>query len=264
MLSAVGVIPARYGSSRLPGKPLADLQGKPLLYYVYSRARRAQTLNRVLIATDDHRIQEAVAAFGGDVVMTASGHRSGTDRIGEAVENIDAEIVVNIQGDEPLIDSVAIDRTVRMLQDDPDADMATLQAPIHDSGDLWNPNVVKVVTDQRGYAVYFSRAPIPYVRIKQMAGADLKAVVEKHPEMLRKFSRHVGLYAYRRSFLLRFIRWEPSPLELLEDLEQLRAIEHGAKIIVGETSSGIIGIDTPEDLERIRELVRNNPKLLEA
>lgn len=264
MLSAVGVIPARYGSSRLPGKPLADLQGKPLLYYVYSRARRAQTLGRVLIATDDQRILDAAGAFGAEVAMTSSSHRSGTDRIGEVVESIDAEIVVNIQGDEPLIDFAAIDCAVNLLADDPDADMATLKAPIRNAEELWNPNIVKVITDQRGYAVYFSRAPIPYVRRKAMSGAELKAVVEQEPEMLRHFWRHVGLYAYRKSFLLRLIRWEPSPLEVLEDLEQLRAMEHGAKIKVGETNTGMIGIDTPEDLERIRELVKNNPKLLEA
>src|SRR5262249_11158925 len=179
MLSAVGIIPARYGSSRLPGKLLADLQGKPLLYYVYQRAGRARSLGQVLVATDDERIAEAVRGFGGQVVMTRSTHRSGTDRIAEAAEKVASDIVVNIQGDEPLIDFSAIDHVVQMLERDPQADMATLAAPIEDPADLWNPNVVKVVIDQRGYAVYFSRSPVPYIRVPEMPKADLKRILQE-------------------------------------------------------------------------------------
>lgn len=261
MLSAVGVIPARYGSSRLPGKPLAVLQGKPLLYHVYHRASRARTLERVLIATDDERIFSSARSFGAEVVMTRKDHRSGTDRISEAAANIRADVVVNIQGDEPLIEHTAIDRAVELLADR-DAGMSTLKMPIEQMEDLWNPNVVKVVTDHRGYAVYFSRAPIPYPRVKELPNVSLRELLRQRPELLRHFFRHIGLYAYRRELLMQFTGWSPSPLELLEDLEQLRAIEHGVKIAVSESNAGVMGIDTPEDLERIRRMVGSNPALL--
>jgi len=250
MPSVVGVIPARYGSSRLPGKPLVDLQGKPLLYYVYQRSTKARTLSRVLIATDDDRIYRAARDFGAEVVMTEKTHRSGTDRIAEAVQNLEAELVINIQGDEPLIDFLSIDQTVQLLIDDPVADMATLKAPITSTEELLNPSVVKVVTDEQGYALYFSRAPIPYCR--------------KNPDVFDHCYRHIGLYAYRRDFLMRFTKWTPSALEKTEDLEQLRALDHGALDLVGLTNTHVFGIDTPEDLERIRKLVEGNSKILEA
>ena len=246
----MGVIPARYGSSRLPGKPLVDLQGKPLLYYVYQRSLKARSLTRVLIATDDDRIYRAACDFGAEVVMTEKSHRSGTDRIAEAIQNIPADLVINIQGDEPLIDVDAIDQVVRLLQEDPVADMATLKTPIKNHEDLANPSVVKVVTDERDYALYFSRSPIPYFR--------------SSPQSFEHCYRHVGLYAYRRDFLMRFTKWTPSTLEKMEDLEQLRALEHGAKIKVGFTDTHLFGVDTPEDLERIRRLVEGNSKILEA
>ena len=246
----MGVIPARYGSSRLPGKALADLQGKPLLYHVYQRSCRASSLNRVLIATDDDRIYDAALAFGAEVVMTSGKHRSGTDRIAEAVQHVEADIVVNIQGDEPLIDFEAIDQTVSLL-DDPAADMSTLKSPITSMEDFLNPNVVKVVTDEKGYALYFSRAPIPHVS---------KASQTRYDHAFR----HVGIYGYRRNFLLKFTQWGPSALEKLEDLEQLRALEHGARIQVGLTKSHVFGVDTPEDLDRIRKMVEGNKKLLDA
>ena len=250
----MGVIPARYGSSRLPGKALVDLQGKPLLYYVYQRSCRANSLNKVLIATDDERIYNAASAFGAEVVMTGTHHRSGTDRISEAIQNVAADIVVNIQGDEPLIDFQAIDHAVDLLINDAAADMATLKTPILREEDLQNPNVVKVVTDEKGYALYFSRSPIPWARHPSSGKAGTNGHAYKH----------IGLYAYRRDFLLQFTAWPPSSLELLEDLEQLRALEHGAKIKVGLTEQHVFGVDTPEDLERIRKLVEGNAKLLEA
>jgi 3-deoxy-manno-octulosonate cytidylyltransferase (CMP-KDO synthetase) len=252
----VGVIPARYGSSRLPGKALVDLQGKPLLYHVYKRSCRAKSLSRVIIATDDERIRSAALGFGAEVVITGEHHRSGTDRIFEAVQNVTAEIVVNIQGDEPLIDSRAIDQTVNLLLDDPAADMATLKSPIRHMDDWLNPNIVKVVTDENGYALYFSRSPIPYTQKK-------KAVPDKSKQ-LENVYMHVGLYAYRREFLMRFVKWPPSLLEKMEDLEQLRALEHGGKIKVGLIEDHVFGVDTPEDLERIRKLVEGNQKLLDA
>ncbi len=246
----MGVIPARYGSSRLPGKALADLQGKPLLYHVYHRSCRARSLDRVLIATDDERIHKAALGFGAEVVLTGSEHRSGTDRIAEAIQSMAADIVVNIQGDEPLIDFRSIDQTVGLLEEDSSADMATLKAPVSNVEDLVNPNVVKVVTDEKGYALYFSRAPIPYL--------------EKEEDVPGHFYRHVGLYAYRRDFLIQFTQWGPSMLEKLEDLEQLRALEHGARIKVGLTGTHVFGVDTPEDLQRIRKLVEGNEKILDA
>ena len=250
MLSAVGVIPARYGSSRLPGKPLADLQGKPLLYHVYQRAKKARTLERVLIATDDPRIMDAAKAFGAEAVMTRGDHRSGTDRIAEATENLDAAIVVNIQGDEPLLDFSSIDFAVELLKEDPDSKMSTLRSPIKDLHDFQDPNVVKVITDQDGYALYFSRSPIPYLR--------------KTKEPMGNCFRHIGVYAYRRDFLMQFTKWVPSNLEILEDLEQLRALEHGVRMKVGTVSTVIIGIDTPEDLDRIRRMVGATPEILDA
>jgi len=250
MLSVVGVIPARYGSSRLPGKPLVDLQGKPLLYYVYQRSLKARSLTRVLIATDDDRIYRAACDFGAEVVMTEKSHRSGTDRVAEAIQNIPADLVINIQGDEPLIDVQAIDQVVRLLQEDEEADMATLKTPIKNKEDFANPNVVKVVTDERDYALYFSRSPIPYFR--------------SNPSSFQDCYRHVGLYAYRRDFLMEFTKWTPSTLEKMEDLEQLRALERGAKIKVGLTDTHLFGVDTPEDLDRIRRLVEGNSKILDA
>jgi len=250
MLSVVGVIPARYGSSRLPGKPLVDLQGKPLLYHVYQRSIKARSLDRVLIATDDERVYRAASEFGAAVVMTGKEHRSGTDRIAEAVKDLDADLVINIQGDEPLIDSNAIDHVVNLLREDGDADMATLKARIENLEDFLNPNVVKVITDERDYALYFSRAPIPYHR--------------KEPNSFEHAYRHIGLYGYRRDFLMQFTKWTPSTLEKMEDLEQLRALEHGAKIKVGLTNTHVFGVDTPEDLERIRKMVEGNQKILDA
>lgn len=262
MLSAVGVIPARYGSRRLPGKPLADLQGKPLLYYVYQRAAKARTLDEVWIATDDDRIFNAAQKFGARVLMTSGRHRCGTDRIAEAASGMDSAIIVNIQGDEPLMDSALVDQTVRLLQEDPGADISTLKSTIDKPEDLLSPNVVKVVTDENGYALYFSRSIIPYVRLHEDRAEDLRKQIRKKPELLANFHRHVGIYAYRREFLLGFAEWAPSRLEILEDLEQLRALEHGAKIRVGSSEIVMHGIDTPEDLERIRSLVGKNPEIL--
>jgi len=264
MFSAVGVIPARFGSSRLPGKPLADLQGKPLLYYVYRRALRSTSLNRVLIATDDSRVYEAARAFDANVVMTSAKHRSGTDRIAEAVEGVEASIVVNIQGDEPFLAVSAIDETVRLLKEDDQAQMSTLMACMEDPDDLWNPNVVKIITSEQGYAVYFSRSPLPYIRIKDDPNLSLSEILEQQPELLGRFHRHIGIYAYRTGFLRDFAAWRPSKLELLEDLEQLRALDHGAKIKVGIADVATTGVDTVADLERVRSLIKQHPELLEV
>jgi 3-deoxy-manno-octulosonate cytidylyltransferase (CMP-KDO synthetase) len=236
----LGIIPARFASSRFPGKALAPLAGKPLLQHVYERASQARYLTKILIATDDSRIEAAARAFGAPVRMTRADHASGTDRIAEVASAEAAEIIVNIQGDEPLIDPAAIDAAVLALCDDDEAPMGTLKRRIEDPADIDNPNVVKVVTDLAGNAIYFSRHPIPYQREAVGAGTT--------------HFKHIGLYVYRRDFLLRYSDLPVGPLETAEKLEQLRALENGYRIRVAETEYDSLGVDTPEDLERASAL----------
>lgn len=235
--TVVGVIPARYASSRLPGKALADIAGKSMIQWVYERARQAQCLRQVLVATDDERIFAVVEGFGGEVVMTSPAHPSGTDRLAEAARDLACDIVVNVQGDEPLIDPRAIDQAVQPLLDDATVMMSTLATPITSEAVWRDPNVVKVVTDLNGFALYFSRLPIPYHR------DGMESLHALH---------HLGLYVYRKEFLLRFAALSPSPLEQLERLEQLRVLENGDKIKVVVTDYQAIGVDTAEDLEKVR------------
>jgi 3-deoxy-manno-octulosonate cytidylyltransferase (CMP-KDO synthetase) len=235
----VVIIPARYESTRLPGKPLADLHGQPMIQHVYERAQRARAVDRVLVATDDERIRAAVDAFGGDVVMTGRAHRTGTDRIAEVAAALDADVVVNVQGDLPLLDPRLVDAVVDPLRADARLAMATIQTAIHTREELDNPNVVKVVTDRDGYALYFSRSPLPYHRDGVAPGAALG-------------HKHIGLYAYRRDFLLTFAQLPPTPLEQAEQLEQLRALERGFRIKVTAVEAASIEVDTPADLERAR------------
>jgi 3-deoxy-manno-octulosonate cytidylyltransferase (CMP-KDO synthetase) len=234
MVDVAGIIPARDGSTRLPGKPLADLGGKPLIRHVYERA--SQALSTVIVATDDERVLQAVRAFGGRAVLTRADHRCGTERVAEVAEGLTADIIVNIQGDEPFIDPPMIREVIAPLVADADLPMATLSRKITSEEDLANPGVVKVVTDHRGDALYFSRSLIPYPR---------------HSEFCR-WREHVGIYAYRRGFLLAYVQWAPTPLEQAESLEQLRVLEHGLPIRVVETAcgQGTFSIDTPEDLAR--------------
>lgn len=234
----VALIPARFESSRFPGKPLADLGGRPMIEHVYRRAAAAPSVNAVVVATDDARIAAAVEDFGGVARITRSTHLSGTDRLAEVAEDLSCEIVVNVQGDEPLIEPEMIEEALEPLIADPALLMSTLRRAITNDDDYRNPNVVKVVVDRDGNALYFSRSPLPYFRSGQ-------------PVMYR----HIGLYAYRRSFLLAFARLQPTPLELAESLEQLRALEHGFRIRTVETRYDSIGVDTPEDLDRVRRLV---------
>lgn len=231
------MIPARYESTRLPGKPLALIHGKPMIQHVYERTRAVELVDRVLVATDDARIAAAVRNFNGDVVMTSPRHQSGTDRIAEAARDLDADIVVNVQGDLPFLASATVQAAVALMRDDAALPMATVKTPIRDGEEMANPNVVKVVTDRDDYALYFSRSPLPYWR----AAAD--GVLGY---------RHIGLYVYRRDFLLRFARLAPTPLECAEKLEQLRALEWGFRIKVAETTGDGIEVDTPQDLERAR------------
>jgi 3-deoxy-manno-octulosonate cytidylyltransferase (CMP-KDO synthetase) len=245
-MKAIGIIPARWQASRLPGKPLAEITGRPMIRHVYERAQQATRLSEVLVATDDERIMVAVRAFGGHVVLTSPNHRSGTDRVAEAAAGLSADVVVNIQGDEPLIDPHAIDSLVEPFQTRPDVAMTTLAVPIRAPAEIEDPSVVKVVVGRQGYALYFSRFPIPYRR----EGGAVHSVV---PTL-----KHIGLYAYRSDFLQAFARIEPTPLEQTEALEQLRVLEHGHRIFVVPTEHDAVSVDTPEDLERVRAMMRHH------
>lgn len=234
----VVIIPARYESTRLPGKPLADIDGQPMIQRVYERAAQARGVERVLVATDDTRIRDAVRGFGGDVVMTGREHRTGTDRIAEVARTLDAEVVVNVQGDLPLLDPAIVGAALAPMLADAGLPMATISTPITSREDFANPNVVKVVTDRDGYALYFSRSPLPCHRDGAPSG------VLGH--------KHIGLYVYRRDFLLSFAQLTPTPLEQAEQLEQLRALEWGFRIKVTAVEAASIEVDTPRDLERAR------------
>jgi len=236
--SVLGVIPARFLSSRFPGKALVTLKNKPILQHVWEKASRATTLTRVLIATDDQRIFDASLAFGAEVVMTSPHHLSGTDRVSEAAAHQPCDIIVNIQGDEPLIDPAAIDLATQALIDDPSLVMSTLKRRIDVPSEITNPNCVKVVTGFSGDAIYFSRCPIPYNRGVNEA-----------------YFKHIGLYVYRKDFLLGYSAMPVGPLERAESLEQLRALENGHRIRVIETQYESLGVDTPEDLERVNQLI---------
>jgi len=238
-MSVVAIIPARYASTRFPGKPLVDIAGKPMIQRVYERTLQAATVQRVIIATDDQRIFDAVTAFGGEAQMTRDDHPSGTDRLAEVAARIDAELVVNVQGDEPLIDPQMIDAAVAPLVADPSIVMGTLSTALTDPAEFASPNVVKVVTDRAGFALYFSRSSIP-------CGRDLAA-----GSIPPGAAKHVGLYVYRRDFLLAYPTLPETPLEQLEKLEQLRALEHGHRIRVVTTDKTSIGVDVPEDVDKV-------------
>jgi 3-deoxy-manno-octulosonate cytidylyltransferase (CMP-KDO synthetase) len=248
-LGVTVIIPARYASTRFPGKPLVDLCGKPMIQWVYERSALCQLVDRVIVATDDDRIVRAVETFGGDVVMTSADHPTGTDRLAEVAAALDAQLIVNVQGDEPLIDPAMIRAAVAPLQADPSIPMGTLKTPLASLEEYLDPNVVKVVTDRQGFALYFSRAPIPFPRD---SGDRLD---RGWPEPAA--ARHIGLYVYRRDFLLRYPRLEATPLENRERLEQLRALEHGYRIRVAETDLAGPGVDTPDDVERVRALLNS-------
>jgi 3-deoxy-manno-octulosonate cytidylyltransferase (CMP-KDO synthetase) len=240
----LGVIPARFASSRFPGKVLVPISSKPMLQHVYERASQARYLTSTIIATDDQRVFEVARHFGAQVRMTRSDHISGTDRVAEVASAEDADIVVNIQGDEPLIDPDAIDAAVLPLEHNPDVVMSTLKKEIEDPREITDPNVVKVVTDRAGDAIYFSRCPIPFSR-QAPAGREARPAHFKH----------IGLYVYRRRFLLEYSSLPVGPLEQAERLEQLRAIENGYKIRVVETEYESLGVDTPADIERVSQFM---------
>jgi 3-deoxy-manno-octulosonate cytidylyltransferase (CMP-KDO synthetase) len=242
-MKVICIIPARYASSRFPGKAIADLLGKPMIQHVYERVLKARTISFAAVATDDERIVAAVEGFGGLAIMTAATHRSGTDRIAEAVSRLDIEysdIVVNVQGDQPLFEPSQIDEVAKPLLDDPAIPMSTLIYKIVREEEVRHPNAVKVVFDRDHFAIYFSRATIPYVRDKGHEG---------------NYYKHHGIYAYRREFLKKFTELPEGNLEKLEALEQLRALEHGYRIKVVETPYDSVEVDTPQELERVRSLI---------
>ena len=243
----LGIIPARWGASRFPGKPLHEICGKPLVQHVWERCQETSRLDATLIATDDDRIADAARGFGADVCMTAAEHPSGTDRIAEAAATRpDATHVINVQGDEPMISPALIDELATTLAENSKILMITAANPLKELKDREDSNIVKVVLDQRARALYFSRSPIPFQR--QAEAAD-------HPET--PYYRHKGIYGFTREFLLQFVRWEPSPLERAEHLEQLRALENGTDIHVVVTGDESIGVDTPEQAQIVADLIRN-------
>ncbi len=243
-MSAVGVIPARWASTRFPGKILADIGGKPMLQHVWEKAGRAVELDDVIVACDEQHVYDAARAFGANAVMTRKDHPSGSDRVAEAIADRPVDIVVNIQGDEPFIDPLLIDALVIALQKDPSSAMATVIKPFAKKEDFLNPNMVKVVIDQNKNALYFSRAPVPYHR-------------DGGPMDYSRYFRHLGIYAYRREFLLSFCTWSKSFLEQEECLEQLRVLEAGHRIKTVETDIEAIGVDTPEDLAKAKKHYEN-------
>jgi 3-deoxy-manno-octulosonate cytidylyltransferase (CMP-KDO synthetase) len=243
-MNVVCIIPARYESTRFEGKPLADLCGRPMIQHVYERVSKAGSVSYAAVATDDDRIYRAVLKFGGRAIMTSPDHKSGTDRIAEAVTGLNLgpdDVVVNIQGDQPLFEPVQIDEVVRPLLDDPAIVMSTLIYRIRRADEITHPNAVKVVFDKDGFAIYFSRATIPYAR---------------DPGQTANYYKHHGIYAYRRSFLETFTRLPQGALERLEALEQLRAIENGYRIKVVETAYDSVEVDTCEELARVARIIK--------
>ena len=237
-MNVLCVIPARYASTRLPGKPLKDIAGKPMVCRVYDRAAKAAKVSRTLVATDDERILQAVEEHGGEAMMTRKDHPTGTDRLAEVAAAFpDAELIINVQGDEPLIEPALIDELASVFEVDSELQMATVKTEMTEKDEQENPNNVKVVTDKNGYALYFSRSLLPYPR---NAGCPVY--------------KHIGIDAYKRDFLLQYAKMESTPLETAESLEQLRALENGYRIKVVETKAKFVGVDTAEDLQKVNEI----------
>ncbi|ADO82856.1 3-deoxy-manno-octulosonate cytidylyltransferase [Ilyobacter polytropus] len=238
----LGVIPARYASTRLEGKPLISIEGQPMIEWVYKRTL-ASSLDKVVVATDDKRIFDAVISFGGEAVMTSPDHTNGTSRIAEvAAEYEDYDVIINVQGDEPLIEGAMIDALIEPFRENHDLVMATLKHKIDNYEEVENPNNVKVITDNKDFAIYFSRSPIPYPRTLDM----------------KNYYKHVGIYGYKRDFVIEYSKMIPTDLEISESLEQLRVIENGYKIKVLDTPYKVIGVDTSEDLAKVEKIIRDN------
>lgn len=244
-MDVIGIIPARYSSTRFEGKVLADIFGKPMIQHVWEHAKQALLLDDLIIACDDERVADAAREFGAKVVMTAKAHVCGTDRIIEAVNPLDVKVVVNIQADEPLIHPVMIDNVAQALLDSENVSMSTMKRKIDNPNDITDPNVVKVIVDKNNFAMYFSRSPIPHHAVN----SEIKSPV---------YYKHIGLYGYTKDFLFTYKNLAVSELEKMEKLEQLRVLEEGYKIKVIETKYETIGVDTPEDLEKVKEYLRKN------
>ena len=259
----VAIVPARLASTRLPGKALIEIAGKPMVCWVAERARAARNVDRVIVATDSQQIVDVVQSHGSEAVLTNAAHTSGTDRVAEVAASIPyAEIIVNVQGDEPMISPETIERAVDTMAAEMSkphgAGIVTTWEPIESNDDLLNPDLVKVVLDDHKNAVYFSRSPVPYPRDAVRRHGSPEAALANEPELLKLFRKHTGLYVYRRNVLLEFTKWPQSQLEKIEALEQLRALERGVKIKVVEACSASTGVDTAEDLERVKALIETS------
>ncbi len=254
--NVIAIIPARYTSVRLPGKMLLDLAGKPLILHTLDQAAKVQSISRVIVATDDDRIFHLIDKIGGEAVMTSADHKSGSDRIAEVAASLPAtSIIVNIQGDEAIIAPAAVERAIAAIFEDDTIDIATTSEPIHEIKDVLSPDVVKVACDENGFALYFSRLPIPFPRDAVKRHGSLADALQTDKNLLSLFRKHTGLYVYRREFLLKYTKMPQSNLEKTEMLEQLRALENGARIKVVEVDESSIGVDTAEDFERVRQIL---------
>ena len=264
-MDCVAIIPARYGSTRFPGKPLATLLGRPLIEHVVARCAAVPGIARVVVATDDERIVEAVRGTAAEAVLTSGEFASGTDRVAYVAAQLDAEIVVNVQGDEPLIDADELGMALRAFGES-GVDFGTLRAPLRDAADLWDPNTVKVVVDSEGTALYFSRAPLPAPRANMLGWQQedagprrpVRLGFDGAPDLPGPYWVHVGVYLYRTPALLRCARMPRSPLEVAEGLEQLRILEAGERMHTYVVSESLPGVDTPEDLDRVRLVLGDN------
>jgi len=255
--SVIAVIPARAASVRLPGKLLREIAGKPLIVHTFERAKAAKSVSRVIVATDDEAIRGAVIAAGGEAQMTSPEHSSGSDRVAEVAAGLpEGSIIVNVQGDEPLIAPETIDAAVEAILDTEESDIVSVYETFESASELFDPNNVKVVTDKTGHALYFSRSPMPWPRDASLKhGGDAIRAVESEPELLAHFKKHTGLYVYRREYLLEFSKMPQTPLEKFEMLEQLRALENGARIKLVKAAANSIGVDTEDDLEKVRRVL---------
>lgn len=258
----VAVIPARLASTRLPGKALLPIAGKPMICWVAERAAAARNVTQVIVATDDQEILEAAQAYGFDSVLTSPLHKSGTDRIAEVAEHLpDCEIVVNVQGDEPLISPTTIENGVKAIEQEmmlaDGASIVTSWEPIESARDLLNPDLVKIVLDERDYALFFSRSPVPFPRDAVKKYGSLEKALLMQPDLLAIFRKHTGFYVYRKDVLLQFTKWQQTRLEKLEALEQLRAMEHGVRIKAIKASTSSTGVDTTEDFEKVKSIVED-------
>ncbi|MEN3013734.1 MAG: 3-deoxy-manno-octulosonate cytidylyltransferase [Endomicrobiia bacterium] len=257
-VKVLAVIPARYNSKRLPGKPLALIEGKPMIQWVYENVKKCELIDKVVVATDDKRIYDIVKNFGGEVMMTSRHHKSGSDRVAEVARRIPCNIVLNVQGDEPMISPEILKKIILEFKKEPKLNVVTPICRISYFSELFNINFVKVVTDKKGYALYFSRSVIPFIRDKFKTD-NLKFYLDIKQDLLKnyRFYRHIGVYGFKRNFLFKFLDMPVGKLEMLEKLEQLRILEYGYKIKTVLVNENPFPVDTPEDLKKIRKIFKN-------